>query len=60
MPKNVQVKVKSLDCSLPCSLTLGIFQEIVLKWVAISFSRGSSQPLTEPKSPVLQTRFFVI
>ena len=50
MPKNVQVKVKSLDCSLPCSLTLGIFQEIVLKWVAISFSRNSSWTISNPKT----------
>ena len=47
------MKVKSLsrvrlcdpmDCSLPCSSIHGIFQTRVLEWVAISFSRGSSQP----------------
>ena len=32
------------DCSLPGSSVHGIFQAIVLEWVAISFSRGSSQP----------------
>ena len=32
------------DCSLPCSSIHGIFQATVLEWVAISFSRGSSQP----------------
>ena len=31
-----------LDCSLPGSSVHGIFQASVLKWVAISFSRGSS------------------
>ena len=45
-------KVKSLscltlcdpmDCSLPGSSVHGIFQAGVLQWVAISFSRGSSQ-----------------
>ena len=33
-----------MDCSLPGSSVHGIFQARVLKWVAISFSRGSSQP----------------
>ena len=33
-----------LDCSLPCSSVHGIFQARVLEWVAISFSRGYSQP----------------
>ena len=30
------------DCSLPDSSVHGIFQAIVLEWIAISFSRGSS------------------
>ena len=33
-----------VDCSLPGSSVRGIFQARVLKWVAISFSRGSSRP----------------
>ena len=33
-----------MDCSLPGSSAHGIFQTRVLEWVAISFSRGSSQP----------------
>ena len=33
-----------MDCSLPRSSVHGIFQARVVKWVAISFSRGSSQP----------------
>ena len=33
-----------MDCSLPGSSIHGIFQARVLEWVAISFSRGSSQP----------------
>ena len=32
------------DCSLPGFSVHGIFQARVLEWVAISFSRGSSQP----------------
>ena len=33
-----------MDCSLPGSSVHGIFQAIVMEWIAISFSRGSSQP----------------
>ena len=33
-----------MGCSLPGSSVYGIFQERVLEWVAISFSRGSSKP----------------
>ena len=39
-----------MDCSLPGSSIHGIFQARVLEWVAISFSRESSQPM----SPALQ------
>ena len=33
-----------MDCSLPGSSVHGIFQARILEWIAISFSRGSSQP----------------
>ena len=33
-----------MDCSPPGSTVYGISQARILKWVAISFSRGSSQP----------------
>ena len=33
-----------MDCSLPGSSVHGIFQARILEWVAISFSRWSSQP----------------
>ena len=33
-----------MGCSLPGSSVHRIFQAIVLEWIAISFSRGSSQP----------------
>ena len=35
-----------MDCSLPGSSVHGIFQARVLEWVAISFSRGYSRPMT--------------
>ena len=34
----------TMDCSLPGSSVHGILQAKILEWVAISFSRGSSQP----------------
>ena len=33
-----------MNCSLPGSSVHGIFRARILEWVAISFSRGSSQP----------------
>ena len=42
-----------LDCSPPGSSVREISQARILEWVAIPFSRGSSQPKTEQGSPVL-------
>ena len=42
-----------MDCSLPSSSVIGIIQVRTLEWVAISFSRVSSQPRN-------QTRVFCI
>ena len=39
---------------LPGSSAHGILQARILEWVAISFSRGSSQPRDQPGSPTLQ------
>ena len=38
----------------PYGLVHGILQARILKWVAIPFSRRSSQPGIEPRSPALQ------
>ena len=43
-----------MDCSPPGSSAHGILQARILKWVAIPFSRGSSQPRVEPRSPEFQ------
>ena len=40
----VQLFCNLMDCSPPGSSVRGIFQAGILEWVAISFSRGSSQP----------------
>ena len=54
-PGNCEVKVKvaqscltlfdPVDCSLPGSSVHGNLQTSILEWVAIPFSRGSSQPM---------------
>ena len=50
------------DCSLPGSSVHGILQASMLEWVAISFSRGSSQPRDQTNpclvSPELVGGFF--
>ena len=43
-----------VDCSPPGSSVHGILQARILEWVAISFSRGSSQPRDRTWSPTLQ------
>ena len=49
-----------MDCSLPDSSVLVIFQARILEEVVTSFSRGSSKPIgIEPKSLVLAGRFFI-
>ena len=49
-----------MDCSPPGSSVYGILQAKILEWVAISFSRRSSQPGTEPISPALQADFWLL
>ena len=43
-----------MDCSLPGFSVHGIFQVRVPEWVAITFSRGSSQPRDRTRVPALQ------
>ena len=47
-------------CSLPGSSVHGIFQARVLEWVAISFSRGSSQPRDQTRVSRTAGRRFTI
>ena len=49
-----------IDCSVPGSSVHGIFQAIVLEWIAISFSRGSSQARDRTQvSRIVDRRFTV-
>ena len=47
-----------LDCSLPGFSVHGIFQAVVLEWIVISFSRGSSQPRDQTR--IVDRRFTVL
>ena len=49
-----------MDCSLPGSSVHGIFQAMVLEWIAISFSSRSSQPRDGTQvSHIVDRRFTV-
>ena len=47
-----------MDCSLPGSSVRGLFQARILEWVAISFSRGSSQHRDRTQVSCIAGRFF--
>ena len=47
-----------IDCSLPGSSVRGILQARILEWVAISFSRASSQPRNQTWVSCIAGRFF--
>ena len=49
-----------IDCSLPGSSVHGIFQARILEWIAISFSRGSSQPRDQTRVSHIVGRCFTI
>ena len=49
-----------MDCSLPGSSVHGIFQAIVLEWIAISFSRGSSQSRDQTRVSRIVNRHFTV
>ena len=49
-----------MDCSLQGFSVHGIFQARVLEWVAISFSRGSSQPRDQTQVSGIAGRRFTI
>ena len=48
------------DCSLPVSSVCGISQARILQWVAISFSRGSSQPRDQTQVSYIAGRHFTV
>ena len=50
----------SMNCNLPGSSVLGIFQARTLKWVAISSSRGSFLPRGLTQVCYIAGRFFTV
>ena len=50
----------SVDCSLPVSSVHGILQARILEWVAMPFSRRSSQARDRTQASCLASRFFTI
>ena len=48
VPRLCPTLCSPMDCSLQGSFVHGILQARILKWVAISFSRGSSWPRDQP------------
>ena len=49
-----------MACSLPCSSVCGILQARILEWVAISFSRRSSEPRSRTRVSRIVGRCFTI
>ena len=47
-----------MDCSPPGSSVHGMFQARIMGWVAISYSRGSSQPRDQTQLSCIAGRFF--
>ena len=56
----VSDSLQPMDCSLPGSSVHGIFQAIVLEWIAISFSKGSSQPRDQTQVSCIVDRRFTV
>ena len=59
----IQVKVKvAQSCPVLCDpmdyIVCGILQARILEWVAIPFSRGSSQPRDQTQVSLILGRFF--
>ena len=49
-----------MDCSLPGSSVHGILQARIMEWVAIPFSRRSSQPRDRTQASHIAGRFFTV
>ena len=50
----------AMDCSLPGSSVHGIFQAVVLEWIAISFSSRSSRPRYRAQVSCIVDRRFTV
>ena len=50
----------AMDCSLPGSSACGIFQARISEWIAVPFSKGSSQTRDQTQVSCIAGRFFTI
>ena len=57
---HVHLFVNPMDCSLPGSSVHGILQARILEWVAIPFSRASSQPKDWTQVSCISGRFSTV
>ena len=55
---HVRLFCNPMDCGTPGSSVLGVFRAIILEWVAISFSRGFSQPRDQTHDSCTAGGFF--
>ena len=60
VPQSCPALCDPMDCSPPGSAFHGILQAGILEWVAILFSRGSSQPRDRTQVSCIADRFFSI
>ena len=58
--KSCLILCDPMDCSPPGSFIYGIFQARILEWIAIPFSRGSSQPRDWTQFSCIADRFFTM
>ena len=54
----MSVSCDPMDYGLPAPLSMGLLQARILEWVAIFFSRGSSQPRDQTWVSCIAGRFF--
>ena len=60
VPQSSPTLCDPVDYSLPGSSVHGILQARILEWVAIPFSRGSSQPRDRTQVSRIAGRFFAV
>ena len=58
--QSCQTLCDPMDCSLPGSSVHGLLQIRILEEVAVTFSRGSSQPRDRTQVSGIAARFFTI
>ena len=60
LPQSCLTQYNLMDCSPPGSSVHGILQAKILEWVAIHYSKGSSQPRDQTQVFCLAGRVFTV